>query len=337
MDNSGDSLSREKLILNVSLAGSVAFLIAEIVCAWVTHSMSVLMDCVYDIADLVMIGPFLVLVPLLYKPTTEKRPYGYAQVESLFVLIKYIILLGVDVVLVISCIKSIAGGGNDVESGVVAAFEIGVSTACFFMFLLLRYLEKRFTSPAVKAELFIWRLDAMSTLGVGAGFLVNHFIADTSIGWVCPYVDPGIAIAIAVILAKEPVDMITESIRNLILFAPKKEIMDQIDAVVHEKCSIYGTKVTGIDVIKTGRMYWIEVYFDTDRDFIDVAGLKALDMELEKALEETFDDVWLEMIPDVEEFRNVTPARRPERRQEKIAYVEGREKKKDEKKQKKNM
>lgn len=58
-------------------------------------------------------------------------------------------------------------------------------------------------------------------------------------------------------------------------------------------------------------------------------------MDLEKALNDEFEDVWLEMIPDVEEFRNVVPAKKPERRQERIAYVENREKKKDEKRQKK--
>lgn len=329
------SLKTEKRILNLSLAGSIAFLLAEVVCAWFTHSMSVLMDCVYDIADLVMIGPFLILVPLLYKPTTEKRPYGYAQVESLFVLIKYIILLVVDVTLVVSCIKSIIEGGNDVESGIIAAFEIGMSISCFLMFLLLSFFERKFTSPAVKAELFIWKLDAMSTLGVGFGFLINHFIADTAIGFICPYVDPGIAITVAVVLAREPVEMIIESVRNLILFAPDAKVTDKINEIVHEKCDLYGWKVTGTDVIKTGRMYWVEVYFDTDMDFIDVANLKALDMDLEKALNDEFEDVWLEMIPDVEEFRNVVPAKKPERRQERIAYVENREKKKDEKRQKK--
>lgn len=58
--------------------------------AWITHSHSLLTDCLFDAADLVMIGPFLVLVPLLYKPVTEKHPYGYAQVESLFLLVNIV-------------------------------------------------------------------------------------------------------------------------------------------------------------------------------------------------------------------------------------------------------
>ena len=55
----------EKRIMNLSLMGSVAFMVVEAIMAYVTRSHSLLMDCVFDITDLIMIGPFLVLVPLL--------------------------------------------------------------------------------------------------------------------------------------------------------------------------------------------------------------------------------------------------------------------------------
>ena len=83
-----NKLKYEKYIMNISMIGSVLFMIAEGVMAFWTRSHSILMDCIFDLTDLIMIGPFLLLVPLLYKPVTERRPYGFAQVESLFVVIK---------------------------------------------------------------------------------------------------------------------------------------------------------------------------------------------------------------------------------------------------------
>ena len=74
MDPSDPNLKLEKKVLNVSFAGSVVFLVAEIIVAIWTKSAAVLMDCVFDIADLIMIGPFMVLIPLLYKPVTENKP-----------------------------------------------------------------------------------------------------------------------------------------------------------------------------------------------------------------------------------------------------------------------
>lgn len=324
-------IKAEKRVLNISLAGSILFLVAEILCAALTHSMAILMDCVYDVAQLVMIGPFLILVPLLYKPATEKRPYGYSQVESLFILIKYLALLVIEAILVKESIVTIIEGGNEVNSTFIGIFELCVSATCFIMFFILKNRSKDIDTPAVKAELFIWRLDSMSTLGVGAGFIANALIGRTSLSWICAYVDPAIAVIIAVILAKEPIEMVIESVRNLILFAPKEDLVKSIEKICREKCSAYGSEVTFMDVIKAGRMLWIEVYFDTNKEFIDVAQLKALDLELEQTLENEFGDIWLELIPDVEEFRNISPAKKPGLRQDRIAYVECKEKKKSEK------
>ena len=111
MDPSDPNLKLEKKVLNVSFAGSVVFLVAEIIVAIWTKSAAVLMDCVFDIADLIMIGPFMVLIPLLYKPVTENKPYGYSQVESLFVMIKTGILIGVTTYLVVSSVRTIISGG----------------------------------------------------------------------------------------------------------------------------------------------------------------------------------------------------------------------------------
>lgn len=326
------SIKAERTILNLSMAGCVLFIIAEVLCAVLTHSIAILIDCVYDAAQLIMVGPFLILVPLLYKPTTQKRPYGYAQVESLFILIKYLVLLAIEIILVKESIVTIIEGGNEVNSTFIGIFELCISATCLLMFVLLKNRSKNINTPAVKAELFIWKLDVLSTLGVSASFFANALIGKTSLSWICAYVDPAIAIFMSVILAKEPIEMIIESGRNLILFAPKEELVKNIEKICRQKCSAYESEVTFIDIIKTGRMLWIEVYFDTNKEFIDVAKLKALDLELEQTLENEFGDVWLELIPDVEEFRNVEPAKKPGLRQDRIAYVESKEKKKSEKK-----
>ena len=93
-------MKNEKRIMNISLIGSILFMLSEGIMAYLTKSHSLLMDCIFDVTDLIMIGPFLLLVPLLYKPVTEKRPYGFSQVESLFVVIKYCVLLAITVRLV---------------------------------------------------------------------------------------------------------------------------------------------------------------------------------------------------------------------------------------------
>lgn len=136
------NLKLEKRILNISFAGSLIFLISEIVAAYITGSHAILADCVFDIADLIMIGPFMVLVPLLYKPVTEKRPYGFSQIESLFVIIKYMLLLVIDIIMIVENVQVIMEGGNHVNATFIAVFELAISLGCIIMYLTLRSINK---------------------------------------------------------------------------------------------------------------------------------------------------------------------------------------------------
>ena len=322
------NLKLEKKILNISFAGSVAFLLAEIFFAIFTGSKAVLMDCIYDLADLAMIGPFILLVPLLYKKETEKRPYGFSQIESLFVLIKYMILLGIDIVLVINCLKTILAGGNDVDASVIAVFELAVSLGCVLMWLLLRSQAKKYKSPSIKAELFIWKLDALSTLGVGVAFVINLILVHTPAAFICPYIDPGIAIVLAVVLVKEPVLMIIESFKNLILFAPEEEIFNKINEICVDVMKKIYCEVTFTDVIRTGRKLWIQVYFTNDLENLSIAKLKAVSIELTAELTKEFENVNVELIPDLEGFAHVQAMESIERRKDKIVYLDKQEEKK---------
>lgn len=330
-------LKTEKKILNLSLTGSILFLLAEIFFAIYTGSKAVLMDCVYDIADLVMIGPFIVLVPLLYKPMTERKPYGFAQVESLFVLIKYCILLGVDVVLVLNCVKTILSGGNEVDASMLAVFELAVSAGCVIMYLVLTRFQKKYSSPSIKAELFIWKLDALSTLGVGCAFLLNLILMRTSLSFICPYVDPGIAIILAVILIKEPIEMIFDSLRSLVLFAPDHEIQEKIEEISKEALAAEGIEITGIDVIKTGRKIWAEIYFLPAGNTIDLVKLKELDRQITDKARSVFDSVRVDLLPDMEEYREVPVEEVKARRNELIRYMEEEEERKALKEERKNQ
>ena len=337
METKDKKLKTERKILNLSLTGSIIFLLAEIFFAIYTGSKAVLMDCVYDIADLVMIGPFIVLVPLLYKPMTERKPYGFAQVESLFVLIKYCILLGVDVVLVLNCVKTILSGGNEVDANVLAVFELAVSAGCVIMYLILTRFQKKYSSPSIKAELFIWKLDALSTLGVGCAFVLNLILMRTSLSFICPYVDPGIAIILAIVLIKEPIEMILDSLRSLVLFAPDKEIKEKIEEISKAALSAEGCEITAIEVIKTGRKIWAEIYFLPAGNSIDLVRLKELDRRINETAKAEFDSVYIDLLPDMEEYRVVPVEEVKARRNELIRYMEEEDERKALKEERKNQ
>ena len=332
------NLKWEKRILNISFIGSLLFLIAEIIMATITGSHAVFMDCVYDVADLIMIGPFILLIPLLYKDETEKRPYGFSQVESLFIMIKSSLLVGVTLLLIFESIKLLIVGGNDVDASTIAIFELIVSFTCVFMYLFLSKLSKNYTSPSIQAELYIWKLDALSTLGVGVTFLVTLLLGNTSYNFICPYVDPLIAIVLAIFLLKEPVGLFIESIKNLILFAPDSETSNEIKKVCEKILEENDCYVNFLDIIKTGRKIWVEVYFVTKDDLISIDKIRDIREKIVKQLNKEFDSLYLELIPDLDEVKpiNEIKMKRNTRRPDKITHMKKVENKKENKKNNKN-
>lgn len=64
----------EKIILKISLYAGMAFVVVELLMSLWSNSQAILMDAVFDAAELVVIGLSLFLTPLFYQPVSEKKP-----------------------------------------------------------------------------------------------------------------------------------------------------------------------------------------------------------------------------------------------------------------------
>lgn len=287
--------------MNISFVGSILFMLAEGIMAYVTHSHSLLMDCIFDVTDLIMIGPFLLLVPLLYKPVTEKRPYGFSQVESLFIVIKYSVLLVVTIQLIWDNVLILFHGGREVDAGMIAVFELVVWAGCVFIYILLHHFSKRYESLTIKAEIYIWKLDIISSLGVSIAFFIQMGLQKTQWSHLASYIDPLVAIIMACLLLIEPVKMILLNLKNLVLFAPSAEIMTQIRQVAEKYMDKVYYDIEFLDVIQTGRKTWVEIYITSHNDMMNTRILHQLRNEIRAELREKFDQVYVELIPDLPE------------------------------------
>lgn len=298
-------VKKEERLLRFSFVCSLLFTITEVTMAFVLHSYSILMDGVYDVADLVLLGPFLVLVPLLYKPVTEKHPYGYSQFESVFLIVKYGILLFAMIWMIIENIRSILNGGHTIAFGRVAVYELVIGVLCVAVYCVLRYKSRKSLTPTIAAELYLWKQDIANSIGLSAGFFAQIALSRTPLRWLVPYMDSVIAIVMAGILIREPVQSIAQGLRELVLMAPDAETMGRIREEVNGILEEYLYSCTFLDVIQTGRKIWVEVYLTPDQvtGTIDVrhwAAIRAkIRLALERMPEKPFEQIYVELIPDI--------------------------------------
>ena len=113
-------------------------------------------------------------------------------------------LLSLIVVMTIENIRVILGGGHKVSSGAIAVFETCLAVMSIMMYLFLLHMSRKYESPTIHAEIYMWKTDIIGSCGVAAAFLANFFLGDTVLKPVTPYMDSGVAIIMSLFLIDEP-------------------------------------------------------------------------------------------------------------------------------------
>lgn len=296
-----EKMNQEQRLLHLTVAAGILFSVIEVMMAIYTNSQAVLMDSIYDGAEAVVLALMVFLVPLLYRPYSERKPYGYAQLESFFLLGKGGFLAAVTIGLIVGNIQMIVNGGNHVNQGLIGWFELFLAGLSAVILIALLIMNRRVDSPLIQAELLGWKIDVCSSIGVAAAFLCASFLSDTPFAWLSPYVDQIIAIVIAMIMLPQPWRMMKDAFRSLILFAPEEAVTQRIRKLADHEFERYSYEPTFYNIIQTGRKLWVEIYIRNDTNMINVTQLAAIQKQLSSSLQDIYDDVYVEITPDIKE------------------------------------
>ena len=290
---------KEQVALKISLGAGILFVLVELLVAILSKSQAVLMDSVYDTSELVMILFSLKLVPLLYKPVSEKQPYGYSQVESLFIAIKGFVLVSVTVALIVNNVQIMFHGGRDVQFLPIAYFELFATVLGGAVMLILRRMNRLANSPILRTEIMEWTIDAVASFGMALAFFLPALIHHPWLERMLPYLDQVIAIFLSFFVLPLPIRAVVTAMRDIFLMAPEEETM----RIIKEKCepilTYYGLEEATYDVVSTGRKVWISIYILPMDEFISVTLYSKVQDLLEVSLAEEFNDFYIELLPDI--------------------------------------
>lgn len=290
----------ETHILRFSVGAGLVIAVLEVILSFTTKSQAILMDGVFDTAEGIVAGLFVLLLPLLYKPETEKMPYGYAQLESIFMIVKGSALASITIGLIIDNVRIMMAGGRSVNSFVVGTFELFLCAFSIVVLSFLRRMNKHMNSLVVDAEILSWKIDIFCCLGVGLAFIFEIFLKGTSVAFVCQYVDQVVAIVLALFMLPQPIKMVIDSLRSIVLLAPKEEIVKRIKEVANKKVEGTGTEITFCDCVQTGRQIWVDIYVKNKDNILNVAYLKELRTHILENLQEEIEDIHLDITLDLD-------------------------------------
>ena len=291
---------REKSAMSVSLYGNLVFVVIELVMALVTDSQAVLLDAVYDGVEFCMLLPSIFLIPLLYKPSNEEHPFGYMQIETIFVVVKGITMTAVTFGLIFNNINLMLHGGHIVSFHTVAGFELFACILGIIVTVYLYYKNKQMESPLINMEMQGWRIDSFISLGMTVAFLLPMLIPFDWFQHVVPYLDQLITIVLSLVMIPTPIHTVITGIRDLMLIPPEEETIDDIKETIEPIIGVYGHKNLYYDIVRTGRKLWISVYISFEKDIVSLSKFKQLQDQCIKALASKYSDFYFELLPDIE-------------------------------------
>ena len=291
---------REKSAMSVSLYGNLVFVVIELVMALVTDSQAVLLDAVYDGVEFCMLLPSIFLIPLLYKPSNEEHPFGYMQIETIFVVVKGITMTAVTFGLIFNNINLMLHGGHIVSFHTVAGFELFACILGIIVTVYLYYKNKQMESPLINMEMQGWRIDSFISLGMTVAFLLPMLIPFDWFQHIVPYLDQLITIVLSLVMIPTPIHTVITCIRDLMLIPPEEETIDDIKETIEPIIGVYGHKNLYYDIVRTGRKLWISVYISFEKDIVSLSKFKQLQDQCIKALASKYSDFYFELLPDIE-------------------------------------
>ena len=286
----------EQRILWISFGAGAGFAIVELISAIWLKSQSVLMDAAYDASELIVIILTLFLTPLFHKPISEKHPYGYSQVESVFIIIKSFMMLSVTLSLSMSSLNVALSGGREVDGGKISLLQLILGGASFLIYLLLKKMNRSVASPTVHAELLGWRLDVAYSGGMALAFYASTFLSLTPLAFLAPYFDQLVAVVLVCFNLPETVKMLWRAIEDVFLFSPEESLVEEVKGLCDPILKEYAFEPVFYDITRTGRCLWVSIYFRIREDMLSIGKLQKASEHVRHVLQEQIENCSSELI-----------------------------------------
>ena len=295
---------KERKIILFSLFAGLVLLFIEIAMSIETNSQAMLMDALYDSIDIIIVALTLFLINLYHKPISEKKPFGFSQLESFFILLKTFMILALNVSIIINAVVLIVNGGREVDVTTISVFQFVLFIGNLVTWIMIRHFNKKINSPTIKAEVLSWKADVFYSIGLAFAFFMVQFLKGTKFNNLVLYFDQIVVIISGIIMLPDLLKVLKENITSVLLFAPSDELVSKIKSIVEKSLENMDAEILHYDIIKTGRKIWISIYFKTMNDIVDVKQLKQKTLECSEKLNKQIGNVYFELVPDVENYYN---------------------------------
>lgn len=288
LDLREEIMKEQILVSKISIWGAVVLFLISAVVGIAVDSITLILDAA---ASLVILAVALLTnfsLKRINRPPDALYNFGYSKFEPLTGSLQGGLIIA-------TCIISIKFAIQDIVHAesvtgylipVIATFVSGLLG--LFIFFRIRMVVKRSASNMLELASLHWYSDILMSFGICIGFLCGILLDHFGYSKISPYVDPVMAIILALFLIKIPLRNLMHSVLDLLDAAPGGHILDKVKKVV----DMYVPKSFGVyrvRVRKAGQKVFLDICFNVKAN-LTVFEIRELANSFEKDLSSHIDN-----------------------------------------------
>lgn len=231
-------MERDKKVYRVTLLGSVVnllLLVFKFVAGVLGHSAAMIADAVHSLSDFVTDLIVIVFVKISSKPEDADHAYGHGKYETLASCIIGLALIVVGVMMgynaTVKIVDVVRNGTELASPGIIALVAAVLSIVLKeWMFHLTRKVAREVDSPAVEANAWHHRSDALSSVGTAIGIGGAVLLGSK---WAV--LDPIAALVVSVFIVVQAAKILSDAIGQLMEKSLPRDVEQRICEIVYEE------------------------------------------------------------------------------------------------------
>ena len=231
-------MERDKKVYRVTLLGSVVnllLLVFKFVAGVLGHSAAMIADAVHSLSDFVTDLIVIVFVKISSKPEDADHAYGHGKYETLASCIIGLALIVVGVMMGYNAtvkIVDVVRNGTELASPGIIALAAAVLSIVLkeWMVHITRKVAREVDSPAVEANAWHHRSDALSSVGTAIGIGGAVLLGSK---WAV--LDPIAALVVSVFIVVQAAKILSDAIGQLMEKSLPRAVEQRICEIVYEE------------------------------------------------------------------------------------------------------
>ena len=218
-------MSKKVFAAKISIFSNTFLILIKLVMGFMTGSVSIISEAIHSTVDLVASIVAFFSVKISDLPPDENHQFGHDKVENISGVIEAVLIFVASFFIIWEAVKKIRYGG-EIESIGLGFIVMFISAAVNLIVSKYLYkVAKQEDSIALEADALHLKADVITAFGVGVGLLIIHV---TKLYWL----DPIIAIIIALFILKEAFEMLVKAFNPLLDAKLSDEEIEEIKKAV---------------------------------------------------------------------------------------------------------